>query len=91
LQGLIRRSLPAPAVRMNERTVLLNPDVVAEGAVGGVGLYARVSSPDQRDDLDRQVPRLSECAANGAAAVVRAEAEVGGDERGALEGAATAR
>ena len=41
------------------------------------GLYARVSSHDQRDDLDRQVARLSEWAAGVGAAVVRVETEVG--------------
>jgi putative resolvase len=47
-------SLPVPAVRVNPRTVLVNPDT-GNGGVGGggVGLYARVSSHDQRDDLDR--------------------------------------
>jgi putative resolvase len=76
-------SLPVPAVRVNERPVLVTPDVVAEGAVGGVGLYARVCSPDQRDGLDRQVARLSEWAANAAAAVVRVEAELGSGMSGA--------
>ena len=32
-------------------------------AVDGLGLYARVSSHDQRADLDRQVARLTEWAA----------------------------
>ena len=36
-----------------------------------VGLYARVRSHDQRDDLDRQVARLGEWAAQAGAAVVR--------------------
>lgn len=76
-------SLPVPAVRVNQRTVLVNPDSAGEGAgVGGVGLYARVSSHDQRDDLDRQVARLSAWAANAGSAVVRVEAEVGSGMNG---------
>ena len=78
-------SLPVPAVRVNQRTVLVNPDAVEVNgtAGGGVGLYARVSSHDQRDDLDRQVARLSEWAANAGSAVVRVEAEVGSGMNGA--------
>ena len=45
-------TLPVPAVRVNQRTVLVNPGD-GDGAAGGVGLYARVSSHDQRTDLDR--------------------------------------
>jgi len=77
-------SLPVPAVRVNQRTVLVNPDTGDGGAVGGgVGLYARVSSHDQRDDLDRQAARLSEWAAQAGAAVVRVETEVGSGMSGA--------
>ncbi|MGH3551648.1 MAG: hypothetical protein ACRDT5_03430 [Mycobacterium sp.] len=31
-------SLPVPAVRVNQRTVLVHPDAGSVGAVGGVGL-----------------------------------------------------
>ena len=74
--------MPVPAVRVNQRTVLVNPGS-SEAPVGGVGLYARVSSHDQRADLDRQVARLSEWAAQGNAPVVRVEAEVGSAMNGA--------
>jgi putative resolvase len=76
-------SLPVPAVRVNQRTVLVNPDAGDGGAVGGVGLYARVWSHDQRDDLDRQVARLSQWAAQAGAVVVRVETEVGSGMNGA--------
>jgi putative resolvase len=68
---------------VNQRTVLVNPDVAGGAVVVGVGLYARVSSHDQRDDLDRQVSRLSEWAAQSGSAVVRVEAEVGSGMNGA--------
>lgn len=56
--------LPVAAVRVNQRTVLVNLGG-GEALGGGVGLYARVFSNDRRADLDRQVARLSEWAANG--------------------------
>ena len=77
-------TLPVPAVRVNQRTVLVNPDGgSASGAAGGVGLYARVSSHDQRNDLDRQVTRLSQWAGQVGATVVRVETEVGSGMNGA--------
>jgi putative resolvase len=46
-------TLPVPAVRVNSRSVLVAPDAVTAPAQGGTGLYARVSSHDQRADLER--------------------------------------
>jgi putative resolvase len=47
-------TLPVPAVRVNSRSVLVTPDaVIASAAVGGLGLYARVSSHGQKPDFDR--------------------------------------
>lgn len=46
------------------------------------GLYARVSSHDQKDDLDRQVARLTAWAADAGGQVVRVEAEVGSGMNG---------
>jgi len=76
-------TLPVPAVRVNQRTVLVNPDRDRSAVVGGVGLYARVSSHDQRADLDRQVARLSAWAGQAGATVVRVETEVGSGMNGA--------
>ena len=50
---------------------------------GRAGLYARVSSHDQKADLDRQVARLSAWAAQAGLPVVRVEAEVGSGMNGA--------
>jgi putative resolvase len=69
-------TLPVPAVRVNSRSVLVSPDAPAQ-APTAFGLYARVSSHDQRDDLDRQVARLTSWAADAGGHVVRVEAEVG--------------
>jgi putative resolvase len=76
-------TLPVPAVRVNSRSVLVAPDAATAADRGGVGLYARVSSHDQRTDLDRQVARLTAWAAQSGCAVVRVEAEVGSGMNGA--------
>ncbi len=74
-------TLPVPARRVGPRTILV--DVEPTGAAGGFGLYARVSSHDQRADLERQVARLSEWAARNGSSVVRIESEVGSGMNGA--------
>ncbi len=75
-------TLPVPAVRVNSRSVLVSPDAVLAKSTGGLGLYARVSSHDQKADLERQVSRLAEWAANAGQLVVRVEAEVGSGMNG---------
>jgi len=69
-------TLPVPARQVSARTILVEQPPPAGGGGGGAGLYARVSSHDQRADLDRQVARLSQWAATAGVAVVRVEAEV---------------
>jgi putative resolvase len=76
-------TLPVPAVRVGPRTILVNPDAVTAPASGGVGLYARVASHDQKADLERQVARLSGWAAQAGLRVVRVESEVGSGMNGA--------
>lgn len=77
-------TLPVPAVRVNSRSVLIAPDAVAAPpAAGGLGLYARVSSPDQKADLDRQVGRLAAWAAQTGQPVTRVETEIGSGMNGA--------
>jgi putative resolvase len=66
-------TLPMPARQVSARTILVEQ---AQPAAGGVGLYARVSSHDQRTDLDRQVASLSEWAAKAGWKVVSVQAEV---------------
>ncbi|HZM68606.1 MAG TPA: IS607 family transposase [Nakamurella sp.] len=75
--------LPVPATRVGPRTILVNMDAVTAPTItGGVGLYARVSSHDQKADLDRQVGRLSAWAAQTGLRVVRVESEVGSGMNG---------
>jgi putative resolvase len=74
--------LPVPAVRVNQRTVLVSPDAPTEPAAVAYGLYARVSSHAEKPDLDRQVARLTAWAADAGGQVVRVEAEVGSGMNG---------
>jgi predicted site-specific integrase-resolvase len=55
------KQLPIPAEQLPTGTVIVHPPVTA--IEGGTALYARVSSADQKADLDRQLARLSEFAA----------------------------
>jgi putative resolvase len=76
-------TLPVPAERVGPRMILVNIEANASPeAVGGVGLYARVSSHDQKADLERQVARLSGWAAKAGHTVVRVESEIGSGMNG---------
>jgi len=76
-------TLPVPATRVGPRTILVNVEAnAAPVQVGDVGLYARVSSHDQKADLDRQTARLTEWAAKAGHRVVRVESEVGSGMNG---------
>jgi putative resolvase len=48
-----------PAQQTETGTILVKVPA-ARGVTGGVVVYARVSSHDQRPDLDRQVARVTE-------------------------------
>jgi putative resolvase len=76
-------NLPVPARKVG-RLILVSPDTAASAAPAErAGLYARVSSHDQRADLDRQVARLTGWAAQAGLPVARVEAEVGSGMNGA--------
>ena len=66
--------LPVPARQLATGTILV--DGPAQAA-SGVAVYARVSSGDQRADLDRQVARLVEHATGAGLAPTRVVSEVG--------------
>lgn len=76
-------ALPVPAQRVGPRLILVNPEAVTSSPAEGVGLYARVSSHDQKSDLARQTARLTAWAAQAGHRVVRSEAEVGSGMNGA--------
>lgn len=77
-------TLPVPAERVGPRTILVNIDANTSLSVtGGVGLYARVSSHDQKADLERQTARLSAWAAKAGHEIVRVESEIASGMNGA--------
>lgn len=73
--------MPVPVVKTatGRYLVLAKNDRSAGGAV----LYARVSSADQKPDLDRQVARLTEWATGNKLPVVKVVSEVGSALNGA--------
>jgi predicted site-specific integrase-resolvase len=68
-------AMPVPWRQMPGGTILV--DAPPNESPAAVALYARVSSHDQRSDLDRQLARLSQYAAEHDLHVVESVAEVG--------------
>ena len=75
-------TLPVPATKVSRRMILVHMDAAVAPVSGGVGLYARVSSHDQKADLDRQMARLMEWSVKAGWRVVRTESEVGSGMNG---------
>ena len=70
--------LPIPATQLATGTIIVKePGPPPETDSSSVVLYARVSSSDQRQDLDRQVSRLAEYATSHGHQVVKVVKEVG--------------
>jgi putative resolvase len=67
--------MPAPARRLESGTIWV--DAVPADESGRVVEYARVSTHDQRHDLDRNVARLTQWATGNSHAVGEAVTEVG--------------
>ena len=68
--------LPVPAYRVGG-LILIGAPVTGTRVGGSTLVYARVSSADQRPDLDRQVARVAEWATGRHLAVDRVVTEVG--------------
>jgi putative resolvase len=68
--------MPVPARRLDSGTIWVDSPQAADAA-GRVVVYARVSSHDQRADLDRQVARLADWATANGHAVAEVVREVG--------------
>jgi putative resolvase len=68
-------AMPVPWRQLPGGTILV--DAPVDERPSTVALYARVSSHDQRNDLDRQLARLSQYAAEHDLHVVESVAEVG--------------
>ena len=74
--------LPVRAERVGPRTIMVFPDTDPVPDAGGLGLYSRVSSHDQRADLVRQAARLAAWASATGVPVVSAVSEVGSGMNG---------
>ena len=68
--------LPVPARRVG-RLILVEESVAESGRAGQTAVYARVSSPDQKSDLDRQVARVTVWATGQQIRVDKVVTEVG--------------
>lgn len=69
-------TLPVPAYRVSRQIVIGSP-IPVTAPRGSTVVYARVSSADQRPDLDRQVARVAEWATGQKLSVDRVVTEVG--------------
>jgi predicted site-specific integrase-resolvase len=69
--------LPVPTYRLGRLIMVGEPLAAAPADAGQVVVYARVSSADQRADLDRQVARVTAWATGQHLAVSRVVTEVG--------------
>jgi predicted site-specific integrase-resolvase len=76
--------LPVPAEQLPTGTVVVYPP--PEPSSGGAALYARVSSSDQKADLDRQLARLTEYAVQHKLPIVDAVKEIGSGLNGHRKG-----
>jgi putative resolvase len=72
--------MPVPARRLASGTIWV--DAAVAGDAGRVVVYARVSSHDQRADLDRQVARVTEWATGSGHQVSEVTCEVGSGMNG---------
>ena len=69
-------TLPVPTYRLG-RLIVVGDPLAAHRDAGQVVVYARVSSADQRADLDRQIARVTAWATGQQLAVSRVVTEVG--------------
>jgi putative resolvase len=72
-----RGTLPVPARQLASGTILVEVPASRSGWAGRTVVYARVSSHDQRADLDRQVSRVMAWAGGQQLAVDQVVTEVG--------------
>lgn len=70
-------TLPVPTYRLGRLIMIGEPLPAGSGSAGRTVVYARVSSADQKSDLDRQVARVTAWATGRKLAVDRVVTEVG--------------
>ena len=67
-------NLPVPAEQTSSGTILIHEEVVNPNQVA---IYARVSSSDQKDDLDKQLSRLVLFATSQNLVITKTVVEIG--------------
>src|ERR1700746_1182250 len=72
--------LPVPSKQLPTGTILVEPVPLAEKR--GAAVYARVSSRDQKKDLERQCARLVEQATAHGLSIVKSVSEIGSGVNG---------
>src|SRR5215469_1726189 len=72
--------LPVPLKKLPTGTILVEPVPLAEKR--GAAVYARVSSGDQKKDLERQLARLVEHATAKGLSIVKSVSEIGSGRNG---------
>ena len=78
--------MPVPVEQLASGTVIVHEVKPIGSHVGNVALYARVSSADQKNDLDRQLGRLLEYAVSHKMPVVDSVKEIGSGLNGHRKG-----
>jgi putative resolvase len=74
--------LPVPAIRTPSGAILVEVPRAGGGNAGRTVIYARVSSHDQREDLDRQVARVCQWTTNNNMVISEIITEVGSGMNG---------
>jgi predicted site-specific integrase-resolvase len=69
--------LPVHAIQLETGTILVEENIKEENRIEKIVLYARVSSHDQKEDLQRQIERLKSYAANQGLLIYKEYCEVG--------------
>jgi putative resolvase len=69
--------MPIPWSKTPSGTIFVETGTAPERGAGAVALYARVSSNDQKNDLERQLGRLTEYATRNGMSVVKSVSGIG--------------
>jgi putative resolvase len=78
--------MPIPWSKTPSGTIFVETGTAPERGAGAVALYARVSSNDQKNDLERQLGRLTEYATRNGMSVVKSVSGIGSGLNGRLVG-----
>lgn len=69
--------LPVKSIQLSTGTILVTVEPDKPKQTNNIAIYARVSSSDQKDDLERQLGRLIKYASDNGLTIVKSITEVG--------------